>query len=80
MNRYICWYAYKGHETEGRLDLEEPEIFQAVDKAEAMWKYHEFLFRRGKGNNMLNFYKDLDHYRKTCDHITGWGFWCEQLK
>jgi hypothetical protein len=79
MKRFICWYAYSGQETEGRLDLLEPEIFLA-DKAEAMWKYHEFLFKRRKGNNMLDFYKDLEDYRARCHHLTGWGFCCEELK
>lgn len=40
MRRFICWYAYKGHETEGHLSLEEPQIYNAQDEYEAMWKFH----------------------------------------
>jgi len=72
---FICWYAYAGHETEGRLDMFEPHIFEAEDIAEAMWKYHESV-----SCSLKHFYKDLDMYRRKCKHITGWGWNCRELK
>jgi hypothetical protein len=80
MKRFICWYAYKGHETEGNLSLKEPQIYISVDEAGAMWQYHEYLFRIGEGNDMKEYYKDVDDFRERNDNITGWGFRCEELK
>jgi hypothetical protein len=79
MKRFICWYAYAGHETEGNLYLEEPVIFEAIDEADAMWKYHEKRFKEKSGNDMREWYKDVDDFRNRCEYITGWGFRCEQL-
>jgi hypothetical protein len=66
-------------ETEGHLRLHEPQIYEAVDMAEAMWKYHEYLFSIREGNDMREWYKDVDDFRARGEH-TGWGFACEQLK
>jgi len=73
--RFICWYAYKGMETEGNTVLQEPKIIKAIDKAEAMWEYHHIeTLDWGK-----RFYDDdIEKYRKEAE-ITGWGFWCEEL-
>ena len=75
MKTFICWYAYQGMETEGKLALEKPEIINAVDMAEAMWNYHNILTPYwGK-----TFYdNDLEKYRSKGE-FTGWGFWCKEL-
>jgi len=78
--KFICWYAYSGMETEGNLYLNEPQAYDALDVAEAMWKYHNYLYSRGEGNNMREYYKDVDDFRKRAEYITGWGFRCEELK
>jgi hypothetical protein len=67
-------------ETEGRLDLNEPQIYDAEDKAEAMWKYHAFLFSRNKGNDMREYHKNLEEYRKSEYATGGWGYHCRELK
>jgi hypothetical protein len=75
MKKFICWYAYKGMETEGRLDLEEPVIIDAVDMAEAMWKWHH----RKTPDWGEKFYDgDIEKYRKKGE-FTGWGCWCKEL-
>lgn len=71
--KYICWYAYSGHETEGRLSLEEPMIFEAESVAEAMWNYHERL-----GNPMSQYYKSFKDYSQS-DTILCWGYYCKKL-
>lgn len=75
MKRFICWYAYQGMETEGRLQLEEPKIIKAVDKAEAMWKWHH-MSNPEWGKEFYN--DDIEAYRKE-GVFTGWGCWCEEL-
>lgn len=75
MKRFICWYAYQGQETEGNTFLEKPEIFTAIDKAEAMWKYRNLLDPEF-GDRFYN--GNLDEFRKKNNFI-GWGFWCEEL-
>lgn len=72
-NKYICWYCYSRHETEGRLSLEEPMIFEAESKAEAMWNYHEEL-----GNPMSKYYIDFEDYCQNST-IIGWGYFCKKL-
>jgi hypothetical protein len=79
MARFICWYAYKGQETEGRLDLEEPQIFEAVDEAEAMWKFHLHRDKSRGYGKITDHYKDLDDFRERAKPYQGWGLWCEQL-
>jgi len=75
MKRFICWYAYKGMETEGRLELEEPEIIEGIDMAEAMWKWHH----KSDPKWGVKFYNnDLEAYRKE-GSFTGLGHWCEEL-
>jgi hypothetical protein len=75
MKRFICWYAFRGQETEGQLSLEKPVIIEAVDMAEAMWKWHH-LSCPDWGKVFHN--DDLEAYRKKGD-FTGWGHWCEEL-
>lgn len=75
MKRFICWYAYKGMETEGQLVLQEPVIVKAEDIAEAMWKWHH-LSDPNWGNKFYN--GSLDAYRAKGE-FTGWGCWCEEL-
>lgn len=78
---FICWYAYSGMETEGHLDLYEPKIFNAIDIADAMWQYHDWLYKTKKHNRepMTTFYEDLEDFRSKGD-ITGWGYNCRELK
>lgn len=75
MKRFICWYAYRGMETEGKLSLTEPVIIKAVDMAEAMWKWHH-MDCPDWGKRFYN--DDLEAYRKKGE-FTGWGCWCEEL-
>lgn len=70
MANYICWYAYSGHETEGRIDLEEPKVFSAKDKIEALWKY---ICYRAMREKRKPFHKNLSEYRKTEYADGGWG-------
>lgn len=74
MKRFICWYAYSGMETEGRLDLEEPKIIEADDKANAMWKWHS----EHRGINMIGIHGSYEKFIEKGE-FTGWGFWCEEL-
>jgi hypothetical protein len=67
-------------ETEGQTALEEPKIYQAVDKAAAMFMYHLYLHRYRGGFDITEKYKNADDFRENCDNITGWGFWCKELK
>ena len=80
MKEFICWYAYKGHETEGRLDMHEPQIYEADDMAGAMWQFHEHLYLNREGGNFKEWYDNVEDYRETCENITGWGWWCRELK
>lgn len=73
--RFICWYAFQGMETEGRLELIEPKIFEAEDIAEAMWKYHHSI--NDKWGEMF-YNNDLESYRNKGE-FTVWGFNCEEL-
>lgn len=75
MKRFICWYAYKGMETEGRLDLEEPQIIEGIDMAEAMWKWNH-RHDREWGNKFYN--GNLEEFRRKGE-FTGWGSCCEEL-
>jgi hypothetical protein len=76
MREFICWYAYQGHETEGRLELREPKIFEAEDVAEAMWKYHHV----GTPDWGERFYDgDIEKYRAEGEFCV-WGFRCRELK
>ena len=62
-------------ETEGKLSLQEPKIYEAEDKAEAMWKYmHEDNPEWGR----MFYPGGLNQYRKEGE-ITGWGFRIEEL-
>jgi hypothetical protein len=75
MKRFICWYAYRGMETEGHVSLQEPVIIEAVDMAEAMWKWHHMA----DPNWGAKFHNgSLDEYRSK-GQFTGWGCWCEEL-
>lgn len=73
--KFICWYAYKGMETEGNLRLEEPVIIEAADKAEAMWKWHH---KNDSEWGRKFFNNSLDKFRKE-GQITGWRHWCKEL-
>lgn len=75
MRRFICWYSYKGMETEGLLSLTEPVIIEAFDIAEAMWKWHH-MSDPNWGNKFYD--NDIEKYRKAGE-FTGWGCWCEEL-
>lgn len=75
MKRFICWYAYQGMETEGRLEVEEPVIIEAVDMAEAMWKWHHRIFPDW---GEMFYDGDFEAYRKE-GNFTGWGHCCEEL-
>ena len=72
--RFICWYAYSGMETEGRVELLEPKIIEAEDKAEAMWIWN-ITYRK---IDMGDIYESLSKFRNSGE-VTGWGFWCEEL-
>lgn len=74
MKRFICWYAYKGMETEGRLDLEEPKIIEANSIGEATWKWHT----EHRNVNMIDIYGSYEAYIAKGE-FTGWGCWCEEL-
>lgn len=74
MKRFICWYAYKGMETEGRLDLEEPRIIEAESIAKAMWIWHT----KYRNVDMQEIYGSYEAYL-TKGEFTGWGAWCEEL-
>lgn len=74
MKRFVCWYAFKGMETEGHLATEPLMIFEAEGIAEAMWKYHGALDSEWQDK----FYNgDLEKY-KVEGTFTGWGFCCEE--
>lgn len=76
MNKYICWYAYQGMETEGRLDLEEPKLFETRTKAEAFHKYLCYLaVRRGAEP----YHKTLTDHLKSEFNEGGWGYCVRQL-
>lgn len=77
MSKYICWYAYKGHETEGHLQLEEPESFEANSKAEAMYKY---LCFRSWRERKEPYHKSLTEHLKSEYNEGGWGFVVRQLQ
>ena len=77
--KFVCWYAYSAMETEGRTEFEQAVVLEGEDKAEAMWKYHRFLFKHGRMGDIRERYKDLNAFRKKCDRITGWGYHCEQI-
>lgn len=70
-SNYLCWYAYSGQETEGRLELCEPLRFEANDKAEALWKYHCYLAMQ---RNEKPFFKNLSEYKISDYADGGWGF------
>ncbi len=76
MNKYICWYAYSGHETEGHLQLEEPWRCTANSKAEALWKWlcYRVMIKRGQITN-----SNLSEYLKSKYNEGGWGFCVAQL-
>jgi hypothetical protein len=80
MRRFVCWYAYQGHETEGSLNLLEPQRIQAEDIHDAVWKYFEIQNKRGYLGNLKEIYGSLDEYRKKCEEPLGWGLNCEELK
>jgi len=74
MKRFICWYAYQGMETEGRLVLEEPKIIDANSVGEATWIWHT----KHRNVDMKDIYGSYEAYIEKGD-FTGWGGWCEEL-
>ncbi len=74
MKRFICWYAYKGMETEGGLALEEPKIVKANSIGEAMWIWNT----KYRDIDMKGIYGSYEAYLKKGE-FTGWGHWCEEL-
>ncbi|MES2287404.1 MAG: hypothetical protein V4547_17050 [Bacteroidota bacterium] len=76
MGKYICWYAYKGHETEGHLHLEEPECFEANSAAEALYKY---LCMRAWREKKEPYHKSLTEHMKSEYSSGGWGFMVKEL-
>lgn len=76
MKKYICWYAYKGMETEGRTNLQEPQTFEADSPAEALHKYHCYnAFAR----NQEPYHKTLTEHLKSEFNSGGWGFFVLEL-
>ncbi len=76
MKKYICWYAYQGHETEGRLVLDEPECFEANSEAEAIFKY---LCLRAWREKREPYYKSLSEHLESDNNAGGWGFNVKEL-
>ncbi len=76
MGKYICWYAYQGHETEGHLQLEEPQSFEAESKSEAMYKYLCFRAWRERSEP---YHKSLTEHNKSEYNEGGWGFCVREL-
>ena len=74
MKRFICWYAYQGMETEGRLDLEEPKIIEAESVGKAMWIWNT----KHRNVDMKDIYGSYEAYLNKGE-FTGWGQWCEEL-
>jgi len=76
-NLYLCKYEYSGQETEGHLQMEESFVCEAKNKAEALYKYHVFLFLRNK-NQKLSWLTLSDYIRE--DYAEGgWGYSALQL-
>jgi hypothetical protein len=75
-NQYIVWYAYRGHETEGGVSLEEPVCLQARSKAEALYKYMCYRAFKDKGEP---YYKCLSDHMKSSYNEGGWGYNVKKL-
>lgn len=74
MKRFICWYAYRGHETEGSLDIEEPQIITAESVAEAIWTWQT----KHRNVDMIGIHGSYEAFLAK-ENFTGWGIWCEEL-
>ena len=74
--KYICWYAYSGHETEGNVNLEEPMTLQAKNKSHALYKYICYTaFKEGKEP----YYKTFSEHDKNDYSEGGWGYCVREL-
>ena len=71
MNKYICWYAYSGQETEGALHLGEPFRCKAENESEALWKY---LCKEHLGKTTKPYHKNLSEHMKSESNSGGWGY------
>lgn len=71
MNKYICWYAYQGHETEGHLSLNEPQKFEANNEAEAVYKYLCITAMKEKREP---YHKTLTEHMRSQSPAGGWGY------
>lgn len=70
MKKYICWYAYRGMETEGHTRLEEPFLTTAKNKAEALYKYNCY---QAWIKNSEPYLKSLTEHMKSDFNDGGWG-------
>lgn len=76
MNKYICYYAYVGQETEGEVRLLEPQVFLANNKPEALYKYHCL---NAFYDEKEPFHKNLSEHMKSEYKQGGWGYFVLQL-
>jgi len=73
---WLCLYQFSGQETEGYLRSEKKFICEAIDRAEALYKYHIWLaFRNSKRPK----FESLSEYRKNEYASGGWGYFTYRL-
>lgn len=76
MKKFKCKYEYSGMETEGRVDTHPEQIIEAEGKAEALYKYLQYVntLPGVHGPGIKHYYPTLADYKKSDYATGGWGY------